>query len=431
MEEILINREKQRQLIKRLRGKCRINVMFIVSSLSMWNHQHLYEMLRRNIRFKTTIIFVPFNVYSDEDNKKTLLQLKNYFQQHNTPFIIYDELDFSHQSFEEQFSPDILFYPQWYEELYPNPIDIKSQTEKLLCFIPYGIGITPVGIGANEKAANLAWRIFQTCDAHLRASQALMSCQGDNVMVVGHPRADEYALPSIFNPWKIQEKKKKRIIWAPHFTIEEGISPLQRSNFLQIADAMWKISQVYKDKVQFAFKPHPRLISELYRHPQWGKEKTDAYYQQWANGSNTQLETGEYVELFKTSDAMIHDCGSFTIEYLYVQKPVMFISRDIENLKRTDKMLDIACEALDVHYIGFTEQEIQSFIENVVLKGNDSNKSQRQSFFHKHLFRSSKKTATKLIYEDLCHELRWNNKIVIYSIIIIIIFVVIFSVLFS
>ena len=403
--DIINRRDRQYQQIKRLREKDCINVLFIVSSLSMWNHQHLYEQMSQNPRFKTTIIFVPFRVYSDDDNIKTLSQLKVYFQQHNTPFFIYDELDFSHQSFEEQFSPDILFYPQWYGELYPTPIDIKTQIDKLICFIPYGIGITPTGIGAHEEFANYAWKIYQTSDAHLRASQNLMRCHGDNVIVVGHPRADEYALPPSYNPWKLQENRKKRVIWAPHFTISDGISPLQRSNFLQIADSIWSIAQKYNESVQFAFKPHPRLITELYKHPEWGKAKTDAYYQQWADGVNTQLEIGEYVELLKTSDAMIHDCGSFTIEYLYVHKPVMFITKDAEMLKQTDEMLDIGCEALDVHYWGFTEQDICSFIDDVVIAGNDTKKEVREEFFQKHLLQKTNKTATELIYEDICYDI--------------------------
>lgn len=410
LEDIINNRKTQRQKIKEIRGKHRINVMFIISSLSMWNHQRLYELMEQDPRFNTNVIFVPFSVYSNDDNNNSLSQIKAYFAQHNTPFLIFDELDFTQKSFEEQFSPDILFYPQWYIGLYPNPIDIKTNKNKLLCFIPYGIGITPTGIGVHEEITNLAWKVYQTTDAHLQASQKLMQCKGDNVVVVGHPRAEEYALSPISDPWKVQEKKKKRVIWAPHFTITEGLSPLCRSNFLQIANIIWNIAQATKDFTQFAFKPHPRLITELYNHPDWGKEKTDTYYQQWANGFNTQLETGEYVELFKTSDALIHDSGSFTLEYLYTHKPVMFLTKDVENIKQTDKMLDIACKALDVHYIGLDEQEIKSFINEVVLKGIDVKKEEREDFFRKYLLRQTSGTTSELIYEDICDDI-WGPEI--------------------
>ena len=69
--DIIKSRERQRQFIKQLRGKRHVNAMFIISSLSMWNHQRLYELMAHDPRFKVTIIFVPFCVYSDEDNQKT------------------------------------------------------------------------------------------------------------------------------------------------------------------------------------------------------------------------------------------------------------------------------------------------------------------------------------------------------------------------
>ena len=54
---------------------------------------------------------------------------------------------------------------------------------------------------------------------------------------------------------------------------------------------------------------------------------------EWESLSNAQLETGKYVDLFMTSDAMIHDCGSFTIEYHYTLKPVMYLVKGEEHTK--------------------------------------------------------------------------------------------------
>lgn len=90
---------------------------------------------------------------------------------------------------------------------------------------------------------------------------------------------------------------------------------------------MVTFAQKYKDKVQIVFKPHPMLYRTLCEHSEWGKERTDAYYSMWNNMSNTQLEEGDYTELFMQSDAMIHDCGSFILEYLAVDKPCMFLKK--------------------------------------------------------------------------------------------------------
>ena len=48
------------------------------------------------------------------------------------------------------------------------------------------------------------------------------------------------------------------------------------------------------------------------------------------------LET-EYVELFKSSDALIHDCGSFMAEYLVTNKPVLFLEKNNYKIEELDK----------------------------------------------------------------------------------------------
>jgi hypothetical protein len=60
----------------------------------------------------------------------------------------------------------------------------------------------------------------------------------------------------------------------------------------------------------------------LEQDPNWGSEKTTAYYDKWDNLDNGQFKSGDYVDLL-TSDALIHDCGSFMAEYLVVGKPAL------------------------------------------------------------------------------------------------------------
>ena len=113
------------------------------------------------------------------------------------------------------------------------------------------------------------------------------------------------------NVWKRQEKIKKKVIWAPHHSIISN-PDLEYSLFLEVCDIMPVLAKRYENKIQFCFKPHPFLIRKLYQ--LWGKYKTDAYYQLWDSMPNTQYENGEYIDLFMTSDAMIHDCDSFRFE---------------------------------------------------------------------------------------------------------------------
>ena len=170
-----------------------------------------------------------------------------------------------------------------------------------------------------------------------------------------------------------------------------------------MADLMLQIAHEQGDRLQLAFKPHPRLINELYRHPDWGQQRTDAYYAQWQQSENTQLESGDFIDLFMTSDAMIHDSGSFAVEYHYTKQPVMFVSSDMKPILSTQS--EFGRKAYDLHYIGKDEADIRRFIDDVVLDGNDPMRPQREQFFHDYLLPPHGKTVAQNTLEDIVESL--------------------------
>ncbi|MNY11201.1 hypothetical protein D3C86_1442170 [compost metagenome] len=141
---------------------------------------------------------------------------------------------------------------------------------------------------------------------------------------------------------------------------------------------------------------------KLENDPNWGKDRTDKYYEQWENLPNGQFENAEYVDLFLTSDALIHDCGSFISEYLFTMKPTLFMVRD-ENVM---KMWSVYGEsALSVHYQSRTKKELENFIELVVLNGNDLMLEQRREFVNNILISENKLTASENIMNYLKDEI--------------------------
>ena len=195
---------------------------------------------------------------------------------------------------------------------------------------------------------------------------------------------------------------KKKLIWAPHFTINEG-GYLYQSNFLWMSQIMIDVARKYVDRIHVVFKPHPRLFSELCNHELWGEDKAREYYKLWETMSNTQIETGEFIDLFMTSDAMIHDCGSFSVEYHYSEKPVMYVAQNFEE-QIADKN-DFGKIAMKLHYVGKDEQDIIDFIENIVLGENDFMQPQRQQFKQDYLLPPNKKTVAENVVDVLLKEL--------------------------
>jgi CDP-glycerol glycerophosphotransferase (TagB/SpsB family) len=164
---------------------------------------------------------------------------------------------------------------------------------------------------------------------------------------------------------------------------------------------MLEIAEKYKDDVQFAFKPHPVLKFKLINI--WGKEKTEAYYKKWEELENAQLEQGYYMDLFKTSDALIHDCASFTAEYLYTGKPVLFMVRDPQVLSHWNPF---GRKCFDMHYHAENTEQIEEFIKNVVLQGQDSMQEEREKFCREYLYPADGVMPSQKIMNFLKEELK-------------------------
>ena len=118
---------------------------------------------------------------------------------------------------------------------------------------------------------------------------------------------------------------------------------------------------------------------------------------------NTQLQTGEFVDLFMTSDAMIHDSGSFGVEYHYSGNPVMYIADNFE--EQVAEMAEFGQLAMRQHYVGKSKEDIIKFIEDIVLGGNDPMKEQRLRFVNEYLLPPNGKTVVQNTMDILLKEL--------------------------
>ena len=387
-----------KQRVNAVKKKDTINVVFLAVNVSMWRYQGIYELMAREERFNVSIVLTISTTYSKEQQAKDLESLRAYFFMKGIEYFDYDEK--ADTGFDmNRLNPDIIFYPQPYDGFSCALHDYKNFRSKLLCFVPYGIGQTEEAWFYNTQFHNLAWKLYYPFPVDLERSRKIAHNKGRNMVISGYTNFDLYLSPSATDVWKLKDNRLKRLIWAPHFSIGTKHTIYTHSNFLWMAEMMIKFAQQYENKLQIAFKPHPRLKSELYKHPEWGKVKTDEYYHKWEEMPNTFVETGDFIDLFKTSDAMIHDCSSFSIEYLFVNKPVAFVTRDLQST--FSDLPKFGQQAIKMHYIVKNEKEISAFIEDVVLAENDNMKAQRTDFFLTHLKPQSGLTTNEFIVNDI------------------------------
>lgn len=377
-------------LVTRLKHKEKINVVFIAANLSMWRYQNIYELLKKHSRFNVSIVIIPFLPYSQDQQKKDVEELKSYFESLGIHYYLGG--DGSELDIRKDLNPDVMFYPQPYQGLFGYKYDYYNFRDRLLCYYPYAFWMSTGAWSYNQPLHIFAWKLFYSTELHRRDSRMFSYNKGRNVEVVGYPNADEFLHDEHKDVWKIQSSLKKRIIWAPHFTINSG-GAVTQSNFLWMSDFMLELAEKYSGLVQFVFKPHPRLKTELYEHEDWGKDRTQQYYKEWETRDNTQLEVGEFIDLFMTSDAMIHDSGSFCVEYHYSGNPVMYIANNFE--QQVEEKGEFGQLAMRQHYVGKCKEDIIEFIENVVLKGDDPMKQGRRDFYDRYLLPPNGKTVAE------------------------------------
>lgn len=348
--------------VRQIRKKKVINVAFVLSDLGKWKTELLLRAMLAHPRFSPIIFVVP---YSYEDNSDITL-LTDYLEKNR---YCYHKIGLN-QSFSDYVRPDILFYQE------PYSGNILRNFFSLYCFVPYAFHTTDANWFIDTPMLNIAWQVYFENTLATKNISSVMQNRGQNCIVTGLPYTELFYRPLNYkDPWKQQKGKKKRIIWAPHHTINTDRF-VCHSTFLEYFDTIFSLAKKYKDEIQIAFKPHPVLKSKLIKI--WGQERTEIYYSQWEKGENTQLVLGNYVPLFLYSDAMIHDCGSFTVEYHYTKKPVMYL---VNEKFQADHLNEFGKKAFELHYMGRNAEDIDHFINNII-EGKDDMKDARERFYN-------------------------------------------------
>lgn len=409
-EWIIINQTQylHAQAIKQIYKKeGAINVVFFALFDSVWKYDQLYHLMDEDSRFNPIILVCPIISYGREDMLLNMEKSSNLFLSRGYNVMpAYNPKTRKYVDVRTELKPDVIFYTNPYKGLIDDRYYIDRYPDILTCYTPYGINeCNEYKIVYDSLLENLVWKHYLGFTNHIRYAKEYSRVKGRNTVYSGFPGVDRFIHPHTptKDVWKIKDRNIKRIIWAPHHTITD-YAFVHYSTFLEYCDFMFEMAQKYENNVQIAFKPHPLLRNRL--ELMWGKEKTLEYYSKWENLPNGILNNGAYEDLFLTSDAIIHDSGSFICEYLYTGNPAMFLSNGKEFNKRYN---DFAQDCLKRYYIGKNKDDIEQFILNIIT-GTDSLKKDRHEFIKTALMPPNGKTASENIIDDLINSLHLPNK---------------------
>ncbi len=400
--------ELHRQALENVRAKKGpINVVFFALFDSVWKYDTLYQLMEKDDRFNPVILVCPVVNYGKEnmlqnmDNCYNLFKSKGYNVRR-----AYDPDKDKYVDVKKEMQPDVIFYTNPYSSLIDSKYYITQFPDVLTAYVNYYFCAESKNFDKiyDNLFYNLLWKKYVETEHEIEDAIKYARNKGRNMILTGYPGIDNLINPnySASDKWKIADKNIKRIIWAPHHTID-GYNFIEFSTFLKYSEFFLYLAEKYQDKIQIAFKPHPLLKNRLYI--KWGKEKTDIYYSRWANLKNSQLEEGDYVDLFLTSDAIVHDSGSFIYEYLMTGKPAMHLHNQIPYEQQFN---DLTQEALSHYYKGENEEDIEKFIIDLV-NGKDEKKEDRIKFVQHNLIPPNGKLASENILNDLVESLSVNH----------------------
>ncbi|MCM1297324.1 MAG: hypothetical protein NC311_17425, partial [Muribaculaceae bacterium] len=137
----------------------------------------------------------------------------------------------------------------------------------------------------------------------------------------------------------------------------------------------------HPDTTSWVYKPHPHLEAEVIARGYMSADEYGEYIARWRKLPNASVYlSGDYTDIFMTSDCIINDSISFIAEYMYTHKPMLLLRNKSMGYNAFGQ------KAVSHVYVcrGDDIEGIFEFIENVRL-GRDSLKDGREQFFSENL----------------------------------------------
>ena len=314
--------------------------------------------------------------------------------------------------------PDIVMHStSWIESMPLQFRVINFPLMTLNYYLPYGIHVADSlsmnyleEVVYNKEFVNMMTRVYVDSERNLHGYQQYELLHGKNVVYSGYAKMDYFYEERVWNEteirklWKIPEGIKsqdmKKVIIAPHHSIAEN-SIVKYSTFHKNLYFLLYLAKKYKNEVSFVFKPHPNLrlravmdkVFESY-------EAYDAYLAEWDSLPNARVvQESDYLNIFDTSDGMIMDSASFLAEYKYVHKPLLFLRIKGQAFNPLGQIM------LEGDYTAKGEDyaEIERFLQEVIINGNDVFSDKRQQVFEDELdyMKRGGQSASEYIYRDI------------------------------
>src|SRR5690625_1245160 len=353
---------KQLQIMFHEYVNYKIRVVFFAELGQKWDAMNsVYKAFMDRGDCEVRVVLTPiFRRVNIDGEIKTDVIYEDYLTDLGIDFLHYEEYDISKDL------PDMAFISNPYESVTIKdfwPENIAKYTR--LVYIPY---FTSLSISNNtiEFISKMpftvhAWKIIQQTDALKDLYKKYSAKKGKNVIVSNLTKWDELNKVSTENIkpefTRLKENNQKVFLWNTHYTVGSPKSTLIYYGL--------ELLEHFKNRLDISliWRPHPmtETVLNLY---------SPEYLNIWnqmidiVNRSENIVidENSSYKQAFAVSDALISDYSSLIAEYLYIQKPILFLKNDKTDPFLNDRDFMIPVSKLS-HAYEF--KDIEKFVEKV------------------------------------------------------------------
>lgn len=390
-------REAHRQALNLIQKKIengeKVKIAFQASFLATWTGDELLKYFIDDRRFDVTVV----TAWQTNGSKEEIPPLNEHFKSMGVSWKFADGT--VHPG-----NYDIVIYTAPYIGLLKDWGEKDIPLSTLVCHIPYGIYIAQIQQSQfNLFIHGINWKNYTTSKFYLMLADKYCRIRKYGMVYSGYPKLDNAYNPKCGEEaeWKIvKENDVKKIIYAPHHSLMGGA--VSYSTFASNKDYMLQYAREHAATTSWVYKPHPLLrISSVKSGIFPSEAEYDAYVDEWRSLPNAIVAEGGYLPYMASSDAMILDSVSFLAEYMYFNKPLLFLTRKSQTVNEFGEQIK------DVLYQtpGENLEGIRHFLEKTIYE--DSKRREREKFFSEYLdyYRDNGKLASEFIYSDIVKSL--------------------------
>ena len=373
--------KNQKQVMKKLKNKTRLNVVFYVYDESKWKSQSVYDLMAQDERFNPLVVATKNCANEGNANYQTIEDVKRCYEFFkNKGMRVEYGYDITGNQFIpfETFAPDIIIYSHpWY--VYKTQGPVMCSKFALTFYIPYFIPASEQWHEYGLRFHQYLFRHYVPTDLVTEFYSKNREDGGKSLKVVGHPILD----------YSLKKESPKYIIYAPHWTVcgdnlRFGTFDWNGGKLLEFAKA--------HPEMNWVFRPHPLMYKFMQTSGFMSKEEVDKYFKEWEE-IGIYSHGGDYTDLFNESYAMITDCGSFLTEYFVTGNPVIHLISDKFAPNQTIKEID------KTYYSAHNIEELEKHFNDVILNKNDYKKQDRIELLQK--FNLKGNSSAKRIVDDI------------------------------